>query len=161
MKGRFLKIKKTTLLRLSFIFNIFLMILFTSLFMYKNIVPDIWFYFFILFLGVHLLVKSFLFNLDSACYFGSILFSLGIFYIICIRYEIIYFYPVFILFSFSIGSFFCFYFFNQKFQLFLAISLFFVSITLFLFLNNLISIYFFLAIIVLCVLSLLSNYLML
>lgn len=147
MKARVLTIKKSTWLGLSLAVNIFLFATVSVLFclFLKNY--DFWFFAFCLFIGLHLINKSLLFKFDSSCYFGALLFLIGALYFVAWWFDIINFYSVFVLASFSFASFTTYSFFVQSFQLFLALSLFFVSIGLLLFLINLISLWIFLAII--------------
>ena len=159
MKGRILSIKKTTLLRLSFIVNfifyITTLILSLTVFNTKNL----WFFSFCIFVGVVLITKSMLFRTDSSCYFGTLLFCIGIFYLYAVYFDIMHFYSVFVIASFSIASFMTFSFFKEQFQLLLCISLFFASITTIIFLLKFISIYIFLAFIFANVLLLICSYL--
>ena len=158
MKGRVLNIKKTTILRLSFILSI---ILFVSASVLGGVFledKNTWFFFFCFFVGCHLLIKSALFHLDSSCLFGHVLFYIGIFYFYCIWFDIIKFLPVFILLSFAVGCFFTHCIFDRPFQLFLSFSIFFVDIGLLLLIINLISFWIFLAIIVFSVLLLVVRF---
>lgn len=159
MRGYILKIKKTTLLRLSFIINMLLFVILTILSIVIFNLPNMWFFSFCIFLGSHLIIKSFLFSLDSACYFGILLFCIGAFYALCISQNIMIMYPVFISMSFTCSSFFTFFIYDQQFQFFLSLSLFFVTVAILLFIIKLISIWFFLAIILIIVLLLLSKFL--
>ncbi len=159
MNGRFLKIKKTTLLKLSFIINIILFIFSNIVFNIFYYIPNIWFYSFCFFIGNYLLIKSILFKLDSACYFGILLFLLGTFYLLVFFNNTLVFYPIYICLAFLCASFFTFYFYKQSFQFFLAISLFFVMMGALLYMLNLISLLFFLAILCVIVLLLLVRYL--
>lgn len=159
MRGYIFKIKKTTLLRLSFIINMLMYILATVLSVVIFDMPNMWFFGFCLFLGLHLIIKSCLFALDSACYFGSLLFCIGLFYILSICVNVTNMYPVFLSLSFTCASFFTFYFYNEEFQFFLSLSLFFVTIDILLFIINLFSFWFFLAIILIIMLLLISKYL--
>lgn len=159
MRGRIFRIKKTTILRLSFILN-------TLLFFASSILSfmflkdyDLWFFNFCINMGVHLMVRSFLFRLDSSCYFGFLLFFIGIFYWHSFLFNIMAFYSVFIVLAFSMASFFTSHYFNQPFHSFLSISLILVAVDLLVFLIKLISIWFFLAIMLLIVILLICRYL--
>jgi len=158
MEGRILTVKKSTWLIVSLVFN-FLLFLGMSIvsFIYtKNINSA--FFFFCIATGIHQIIKSILFKFDSSCYFGVLLLLIGGLYILSFYYQILNFYTVFIVLSFSFASFCAYSFFNQPFQLVLALSLFFVSIGLLLFLINLISVWIFVAIILLSVILLVVRY---
>ena len=159
MRGRIFTIKKTTILRLSFILNTLFFIISTllSFLVIKNY--DLWFFTFCIFVGLHLIVRSFLFRLDSSCYFGSLLLLIGAFYIYCLLFDILSFYTVFLTVAFSLASYLTAYFCNQNFHYYLSFSLFFVSIGLMLYLINLISIWIFLAIIAVIMILLVCKYL--
>ena len=161
MQGRIFSIKKTTILRLSFIIN--LILYFTSLVLSFTIlnIKDLWFFSFCCFIGIQLLVKSILFRHDSSCFFGIILFLIGFFYFYCFYLGIFQFYIVFMLSSFSISSFTTYYFFNQPFQFAVGLSLFFASISTFIFILNIITLLIFLALLMVNVLLLVWAYFML
>lgn len=160
MNGRLCKIKKTTLLKLSFIINMFLFIISCVLSFFVFELPDLWFFNFCLFLGIHLIIKGGLFYLDSACYFGFILFFCGLFYIQNLILNILYVYPAFVILSFSISSLFTFCLFKEIYHFFLALSLLFVSIATLVYIIKLISVWIFLAIIGVVVLLLIGRYLL-
>ncbi len=159
MKGRIFTIKKTTILKLSFIFNVLLFITSSliSFLVIKNY--NLCFFMFCIFIGLHLLIRSFLFRFDSSCYFGFLLLFIGGFYLYCLLLNLQEFYSVFLLMSFSLASYLTAFFYQQNFQYYLSFSLIFVSIDLFLYLLNIISILIFLAIILLIVVLLLCRYL--
>ncbi len=119
---------------------------------------NFWFFIFCINIGFHLIIKSIFFKFDSACYFGVLLFLLGCFYFYCYYIEISYFYPVFILISFALSSLITFYCFKQPYHFVLSFSLFFVTIGLLFFLINQISIWIFLAIILISVILLIIAY---
>ena len=147
MKGRVLNIKKTTILRLSFVLNTLLVCILSTLSFALKMENDDYFFIFCLLSGLHFIIKSALFRLDSSCYFGSLLFFVGAFYFYCHAFSIDYLYIVFVLLAFSISSMVTHCFFDRKIHLTMAISLFFASIFTFLFKTNLISLALFLAII--------------
>lgn len=158
MKARVLTIKKSTWLGLSLAVNIFLFATVSVLFCLLLKEYNLWFFAFCFFIGLLLINKSLLFKFDSSCYFGVLLFLIGILYFLAWWFNIINFYPVFVLTAFSFASFCTYLFFAQSFHLFLALSLIFVSIGLLLFLINLISIWIFLAIIGASVILLIIRY---
>lgn len=159
MRGRIFKIKKTTLLKLSFCINLLFYIIFTILSFICINIPNLWFFGFCFFIGVYLIIRSILFALDSSCYFGILLLCIGLFNYYSSLFDIINFGVVFVVLSFSIASLFTYYFFNQTFHLFLSISIYFVALDVFVFILNLISIWIFLAILSIVVISLISRYL--
>ena len=145
MQGRLFSIKKTTILRLSFIINFILY--FSSLVFSFTIlkVDNLWFFSFCVFMGLELLIKSALFKHDSSCYFGISLFFIGFFYFYCYFLQILNIYIVFLLISFSFASFSTYSLFRQPFQLYGSLSLFFASISTFIYIINVISFSIFLA----------------
>jgi len=158
MRARVLKIKKSTWLNISLAVNVLLLVTVSVLFCLFLENYNLWFFIFCFFVGLHLINKSLLFKFDSSCYFGVLLLLIGGLYILSFYYQILNFYTVFIVLSFSFASFCAYSFFNQPFQLVLALSLFFVSIGLLLFLINLISVWIFVAIILLSVILLVVRY---
>ena len=159
MKGRVLGIKKTTILRLSFILSIGLFSLLSTIsFVFKGLNNDYFFYF-CFFAGFHQLIKSWLFHLDSAFLFGSQMFFVGLFYFYCNWFDIVFIYPTFIVFALAIAFFLCHCFFKRENQFFLAMLLFFVSFFTFIFQINLISLAIFLALLGIIVLSLVVKFL--
>lgn len=148
MRGRLLNIKKTTLLRLSFILNLILYVIVTAL-CYKNFEEEnLYFFLFCIFVGIHLLLKSMLFRLDSSCYFGNLLLGIGAFYLYCWWLDILFIYTVFIMLVFAFSSFTNYCYFSQPLHLYLSFSCLFVAIGLGLYHIKLISLLFFLAIVV-------------
>ena len=157
MRGRIFTIKKTTILRLSFIINLLLFVASSviSFFVIKNY--NLWFFMFCLFIGLHLIIRSFLFKFDSSCYFGFLLLFVGIFYLYCLLLNLA-MYPLFILLSFSIASYLTAFFYKQSFHYFLSISLILVDIGLLLYMINIITIWIFLAIMLAVVILLICRY---
>ena len=160
MQGRVFKLKKTTILSISFYFAItaFLVSTVLSVVLIRNYYA--WFFFFCLFVGLHLLVKSLLFHLDSCCYFGLLLFFIGAFGIIVQFLNLLYFQSVYYLLAFAFASYFTYCFFNQKFHLVLAFSFFLVDVVWFFYKINLVSIWIFIAFVGLIVLSFVLRYLL-
>ena len=153
-----LNIKKTTILRSSFIFNMLLVLAFATLsFVFKGANDD-YFFIFLTLLGLHLIIKSALFALDSTCYFGNTLFFIGSFYFYCQFVGLMRYYIAFVLLAFTTASFVTHCFFDRPFHFSLAISLFFVTIFTFMFMIKLISLDFFLAIIGVVVLLLVIRF---
>ena len=146
MKGRFLGIKKTTILRLSFIVNLLFFAIVTLLdYLYiKN--NNHFFYIFCFFVAMHLINKSILFKFDSSCYFGNILLFISFFFFYCNYLGILFLYPFFILLSFAVASFVTDCAFDEPFHFFLSLSILFASFALLLYLFKFISLAIFLAI---------------
>ncbi len=127
MRGRVLGIKKTNILRCSF-FIVWLLIItetVLSIVLLKN--NYLWFYGFCLLLGLHLLIKASLFRLDSSCYFGFLLFFIGLSGIFWNFLPISNYIGSMLIFSFFLASFMTFLFYRQRFQLFIAFILFFAG----------------------------------
>ena len=160
MRGRFLSIKKTTILRLSFILSMIIYATLTIFTMTTKSIENAWFYYFCILIGLFLITKSCLFRLDSSCYFGCILLFIGSFYFLAISYSIEYLFSVYVLLAFSLSSFSTYIFFNQPFQFYISLSLFFASVLTFIFILGIISLGFFLALIALVVLLLCCSYLL-
>lgn len=160
MRGRILSIKKTTILKLSFVINILLFLVSSvlSFVLVKNY--DLWFFAFCIFIGLHLIIKSCLFKFDSSCYFGTMLLTVGLFYVYCSMLSIINFYPVFITLSMSLASFFTAFFYKQNFHYYISFALYLLSIFLLFFMINYISLWIFLAILACLVLLLVGRYLL-
>lgn len=158
MRGRILSIKKTTILRLSFILNLLLFLTASVLTIFFYKIENFWFFAFCFFMGMFLITKSFLFKLDSACYFGAILLLIGFFYPFCQYFGILHFQSLFVLLSFAFASFATGVLFHQPFQIAICLSLIFATITTLLYLLNLISIPFFVAFIIVNVLLLICSY---
>lgn len=159
MKGRIFSIKKSTWLMISLILNI---VIFLTLSIFSIVIDadyDNIFFLFCLGTGIHQIVKGVLFKFDSSCYLGISLLLVGFFYFFSKMIGILWLYPVFILLSFSFSSFSIGYFFKQPYHFFLSISLFFVCLGLLLFLFKIISVWFFVAILVCCVLLLIVRFL--
>ena len=161
MRGRILSIKKTTLLKLSFVINSSLFLVSLALSLTILSIPNLWFFSFLIAISFHLIIRSILFHLDSSCYFGSLLLSVGGLYLYSYFLHITNFYPVFIILSFAIASFCCGYFFKQGYHFWISFSLFFIAIFCFLYLLNIISLWIFLAIIAADVLLLIGSYFLL
>ena len=158
MRSRLLSIKKSTWLISSLILNLSLFAIFTVISFVVIKDYNAWFYVFCFNIGAHLISKSFLFKLDSSCYFGVVLLFIGLFYFVCKYMNLQYFYLVFVIASFAIASLLTYIFYRQPYHLFLSLSLIFVMIGLLLLLINLISIWIFVAIIVGSVLLLILKF---
>lgn len=128
MRGRILGIKKTSILACSFFvaFILFATATTLSVVLLKNYY--LWFYFFVFFLGGHILVKSALFKLDSCCYAGFLLIFVGISGFVALLTPLTDFLSFMFFLSASLASIITFIFFKQRFQLSIAILLFFVTI---------------------------------
>ena len=127
MRGRIFGIKKTTILKCSFI--LFWLLSFAGIALSIWLFHDekLWFFFFALFQGLYLALKGSFFNLDSALYFGLSLVFVGISGIIVTFVQDVQpFAFSFYFFSFALASFFIGIKFKQKYQIILAFLLFLV-----------------------------------
>ena len=159
MRGKIFDIKKTTILRLSFIVNILFALLGAVLAIFLTSFSDLYFYIFCFFISLYLLTKSALFKINSACYFGNILLFISIFYFYCLILNLFYFYAFYLILSFAIASFVTHCIFDESYHLFLSISILFADFGLMLFLIKLISLPIFLAFILASVLLLIIRFL--
>lgn len=119
MQGRVFGLKKSTILKISGWINlvcIAFFIIFSLLYM-KNYY--LWFFFFCFFVGLHCLIKSALFKLDSSCYLGFLLILIGISGFFCYFYDLKNKYLYFLL-AFGVASIFTFFFTHQKYQFFIG-----------------------------------------
>lgn len=159
MRGRILGIKKTTILAISFVlaFVFIIAATFLSTLLYRNYI--IWFFFFCLFSGVHLLIKASLFRIDSSCYFGFLLFFVGLTGVLVQILGLFALQSVYFILAFALSSFATFCFFGQKFQLWIAIILFLIDLAWFFYKINLLPFWIFIAILCLGVLSFILKYL--
>ena len=144
MRGRVLGIKKSIWLILSLVINAIIFATLSAFALMNGKYNDI-FYIFCLSTGIHLFFKSLLFKFDSSCYFGLTLFMVGATYFLAQYFQVYYLYPAFIIISFAVSSLITGIVYKQPFQIFLAISLFFVSLGLVLFLLKFISAWIFVA----------------
>lgn len=145
MRGRVFGIKKTTILTASFFVNLSLclfLILF-SIFFWQNYF--LWFFIFCFFAGLHAIIKSMLFRLDSACYLGFLLCFLGVagftVYFLDLPFKYFYF-----MMAAALASFVSFLFTKQKFHIFLGILLFASGLLSFLYCINVLNLAVFLSI---------------
>lgn len=159
MRGRILGMKKTTILKLSFILSGLLFVGLSTLSFIQNGLNNDYFFFFCLCAGAHLGLKSALFRLDSSCFLGSVLFFVGGFYFYCLFFDILFIFPSFVLLAFCVAFFITHCFFGRKNQFFLAFILLFVAIFTFLFQIKSISLAFFLALMGIIVLLLVVRFL--
>lgn len=137
MNGRLFTIKKTTWINLSFTISVLIATIGGLLsFFYFN-KEYYFFYIFCLCTGMHLILKSFLFRLDSACFLGILLMLIGFFFFYVNYWEIFNYFGIFVLLAFSAASLFVYYFFNQKFHMVISLSLFFVAVIYLFVLRNL------------------------
>ncbi len=154
MNGRFLTIKKSTWLMISFIANMLAFVSLSVFFIFATKDYNAVFFLFCICVGIHHLIRGGLFSFDSSFYLGVLLLLVGGLYFFAQALNIIWVYPVFIIFSFAFASFSVGYFYKEPFQVFLSLSLYFVGIGLLLFLLKIISVWIFVAIIIISVLLL-------
>lgn len=159
MKGRILGIKKTTVLRLSFVLSMTLFVLLSGLALYFKGLCDDYFFYFCVFAGMHQIVKGGLFYLDSAFLFGCQMFFVGFFFFYTAWFDISFVFVSFILLSFALSFFLTHIFFKRENQLFLAILFVFASFFTFIFQMKLISLAIFLALLGIIVLLLVVRFL--
>lgn len=145
MKGRILGIKKTTVLRLSFVLSMTMFILLSGLTFYFKGLCDDYFFYFCVFAGIHQTVRGGLFRLDSAFLFGNQMFFVGFFFFYTEWFDVFFVFVSFVLLAFAISFFLTHIFFKRENQLFLAILFVFASFFTFIFQMNLISLAIFLA----------------
>lgn len=160
MQGRIFKIKKTTILSFSFYLAIlsFIVASVLTIVLLKNYY--VWFFFFCLFAGLHLLLKSVLFYLDSCFYFGSLLFLIGAFGLLTHFLNLLYFQSVYYILAFAFSSYFTFCFFNQKFHLIAGVCPFLIDIAWFFYKINMITVWIFIAFVLALVLLFVVKYLL-
>lgn len=129
MRGRVFGIKKTDILKCTFFIALISTIVFTvlSCVLIKNYYC--WFYGFCLMFGLHFLIKSWLFRLDSCCYYGSLLFFIGLSGILMLFTFLATYFVSMLIFSFFMASFLTFIFFRQYFHAFLSFFLFFAGVS--------------------------------
>lgn len=144
MRGRVFKIKKSIWLALSVVVVSLVFVGLSILSILTGRYNDV-FYIFCITTGFHLFVKSLLFKFDSSCYFGLCLLWVGGFYFLCRQLQIENLYPSFILLAFAISSLVTGIFYKEPFQIFLSLSLFFVTLGLLLFLLKIIFMWIFVA----------------
>lgn len=122
VRGRVFGVKKSTILLVSCLCNLLFCLTFVllSIFLWQNYF--LWFFIFCFFAGLHSLIKSLLFRLDSACYFGFLLIGVGVAGILSYSFS----WP-FKFFYFMLGSgaasLLTYLFTKQKFHIFLGILL--------------------------------------
>lgn len=146
MQGRILGIKKTSILTFVFVLSCAITIALSllTIFLYKNYY--LWFFIFCLSFGFFELIKGLLFKFDSAFYFGILLLSIGGVGLWTNLSGKTYFQSVSYILCFAMASYFTFALFNQKFQLYLSLLLYFACILWFLVKINILSWGIFLAI---------------
>lgn len=128
MRGRIFGIKKSYILIATFVLLVtaFLSLTLLTILLFNQYY--VWFFILCACCGVYQLLKGTLFHFDSAFYFGILLLSIAGtgFYS---TYGNSYFQSLYYILDFSIASYLTFVFFGQKFQLYLAILLYFVAIS--------------------------------
>jgi len=150
MQSRLWGIKKINILIFVCVFNasLFFSSIFFSLFVLEK--PDCWFYFFLFFVGLYLLTKSFLYKSDANCYFGFSLFFLGIFLFLNSLFYLDFLFIAIVL-AFALSSVFTFIFFRQFFHLIYGLNFFFWCASYYLFRQNFFNLAIFFALIIIFV----------
>ncbi len=129
MRGRILGIKKSYILLslLVLVCAVFLSTSLVSIFVFD--LYYLWFFIFCLCCGLFQFVKGILFRFDSCFYFGVLLLLVGGVGFYTTFSGFAYFQSVYYILAFMIASYLTYVFFNQKFQLYLSILLYFVDLT--------------------------------
>lgn len=140
MRGRIGNIKKSHILNailtsFSLVYLVFIILNIVMFSEYKTI----WFYAFCVLAGLYEIVKSRFFKLDSAFYFGSVIFLVGISGFLYTLTPTIQFLSVYLLSAFALASLLTFIVCGQKFHLIIFYSLFFFLIFQILYKINLIT----------------------
>lgn len=145
MLGRWFRVKKTWLFRVfaGFLFLCFIALTVLSFVLFK--IPDLWFYSFCICVGALELIESFMFNFDSAFYFGSLLSLIGAFGYVYAFLNLRKYAIFFVAIAFIFASLVTTLRFKQKFHLVIAYSILFPTIFGFLFATNLITLPIFIA----------------
>lgn len=145
MQGRWLKIKKTWLLRAvaCLLFLIFVGLVFMTAYVFK--IADLWFFSFCICIGLLELVESIMFHFDSAFYFGSLLSLIGTSGFVFLFLSLQKFAIFFIAIAFALASAFTAVVYKQQFHLIIAFSIIFPTIYGYLFVKNLITLPIFIA----------------
>lgn len=139
MNGRILSIKKTYILRATAILCVlsFIASIFMSIFLLNS--PELWFYFFCLFVGIFQLVKGFLFRFDSCLYLGTLLCAIGGAGLLYTFAHIEQYAGFFIALAFVAASVVTYCFSGQKFHLIFSYSIIFVLLYTYLYIKNFIT----------------------
>lgn len=140
MRGRIGNIKKSKILNVTLISFLILFIAFIPI----NIIvlseyKTLWFYAFSTLVGLYEIIKSRFFKLDSAFYFGAVIFLIGISGFIFTFTNTFEFLSVYLLSDFALASLLSFMVCGQKFHLIIFYSLFFFLIFQILYKINLIT----------------------
>lgn len=161
MRGRIFSVKKTTLLALSFAVCLWSFVAISLVLVLDKRRYDDCFFVFCTFVGLHFMFRAFLMKIDSTCYLGVTIFLVGVLYFYAQYMQILSLYPALILLAFAFGSYFTYVRYHQPFQFTMFLSLIFATFSLAFYILNVISLYIFLAFLLLCVLLLLCRYLLL
>lgn len=145
MKSTFLGIKKSILLSAIAIVMLFSFVTLCALSFTTFPKADLWFFSFMLCLGIYELSKGFLFEIDSSFYFGLLLVLFGIVGFLAIFLHMETYCPLLFGLSATIASLATYLKFKQNFHLVLAFSLIFVCLYGYLFIKKLISLNIFIA----------------
>lgn len=145
MKSRVLGIKKSIILSATAVimFFSFTTLCILSFTLFKR--PDLWFYSFMLCLGIYEFVKGILFDIDSSFYFGLLLIGFGSTGFLALFLSIQTYFPLLFGVSGAISSIVTFLRYKQDFHLVLAFSIIFVCLYGYIFIKKLISLDIFIA----------------
>ena len=140
MRGRIGNIKKSKILNVTLISFLILFIAFIPInIIVLNEYKTLWFYAFSTLVGLYEIIKSRFFKLDSAFYFGAVIFLIGISGFIFTFTNTFEFLNVYLLSDFALASLLSFMVCGQKFHLIILYSLFFFLIFQILYKINLIT----------------------
>lgn len=104
MKGRIFNIKKSSILKITFVLAFILFCLSTIFFIFFSDTKDFWFFAFLIEIGVCVWLRGTFFDIDSSFYFGLLMTIIGSFYFYCFYFKILNFFSSFILLSLSFSS---------------------------------------------------------
>ena len=131
MRGRILKIKKSTLLKASFSLACIFFIFSTIFFIFFSKHQDFWFFCFLMEAGSCVFLRGLFLKIDSSHFLGIVMFFIGATFFYCFFTNISYVYPSFLPLSFSLASLLTYGCFGNK--LHLKSFVFFVFLSLFIF----------------------------
>ncbi len=152
MKSRIFKIKKSTILQVSFVLA-FILFCFTSIyFIFFSNFKDFWFFAFLMEAGFCVLLRGGFLRIDSSYFFGALMLAVGGGYFYCFFMGILYVYPSFILMAFAFACLVSYMLFNNRLHATSFIFFLFCAIFTFFFQKKVLPLAFFVAILLFSVL---------
>lgn len=137
VRGRILKIKKSTLLKASFGLASILFIFSSIFFIFFSRYQDFWFYCFLLEAGFCVFLRGLFLKIDSSYFLGLLMFFVGAMYFYTFFVNISHVFPSFLPLSFALASLLTYACFQNKlhaksfvFFVFLSLSIFFFQISI-------------------------------